>query len=58
MSDAVLSIEGLTAGYDGAPVVRELDLHVERGRGRRPARRQRRGQDDDAAGASRGSCAR
>ena len=24
----VLNIEGLTAGYDGAPVVRELDLTV------------------------------
>ncbi len=28
MSDAVLSIEGLTAGYDGAPVIRDLDLRV------------------------------
>jgi branched-chain amino acid transport system ATP-binding protein len=28
MSDAVLSIEGLTAGYDGAPVVRGLDVRV------------------------------
>jgi ABC-type branched-subunit amino acid transport system ATPase component len=28
MSDAVLSIEGLTAGYDGAPVIRDVDLHV------------------------------
>ncbi len=28
MSDAVLSIEALTVGYDGAPVVRGLDLHV------------------------------
>ena len=28
VSDAVLSIEGLTVGYDGAPVVRGLDLHV------------------------------
>ena len=24
MSDAVLSIEGLTAGYDGAPVIRDV----------------------------------
>ena len=31
MSDAVLSIEGLTAGYDGAPVIRDA----------RPARRRR-----------------
>jgi ABC-type branched-subunit amino acid transport system ATPase component len=28
MSDAVLSIEGLTAGYDGAPVIRDIDLRV------------------------------
>ena len=28
MSDAVLSIEGLTAGYDGAPVIRDVSLHV------------------------------
>jgi ABC-type branched-subunit amino acid transport system ATPase component len=28
MSDAALSIEGLTAGYDGAPVIRDVDLHV------------------------------
>jgi ABC-type branched-subunit amino acid transport system ATPase component len=31
MSDAVLSIEALTAGYDGVPVVRDLDLTVARG---------------------------
>jgi len=28
MSDAVLSIEGLTAGYDGAPVIRDVSLQV------------------------------
>jgi branched-chain amino acid transport system ATP-binding protein len=28
MSDAVLSIEGLTAGYDGAAVIRDVDLTV------------------------------
>jgi branched-chain amino acid transport system ATP-binding protein len=28
VSDAVLTIEALTVGYDGAPVVRGLDLHV------------------------------
>jgi branched-chain amino acid transport system ATP-binding protein len=28
MNDAVLSIQGLTAGYDGAPVVRGLDVRV------------------------------
>ena len=28
MSDAVLTIEALSVGYDGAPVVRGLDLHV------------------------------
>ena len=31
MSDAVLAVEGLTAGYDGAPVVRNLDLTVNAG---------------------------
>ena len=29
--EPVLAIEGLTAGYDGAPVLRDLDLHVEPG---------------------------
>jgi branched-chain amino acid transport system ATP-binding protein len=28
MSDVVLSIEELTAGYDGAPVIRDVSLHV------------------------------
>ena len=28
MTDAVLSVEQLAAGYDGAPVVRDLDLTV------------------------------
>ena len=28
MSDAVLSIEGLTAGYDGAAVIRDVGLRV------------------------------
>ena len=28
MSDALLTIEGLTAGYDGAAVIRDLDLTV------------------------------
>ena len=28
MSDPVLSIEGLTAGYDGAPVIRDISLRV------------------------------
>ena len=28
MSDNVISIEGLTAGYDGAAVVRNLELTV------------------------------
>ena len=50
MSDALLSIEGLSAGYDGAPVVRDISLHVGARRGRGPARPQRGGQDDDAAG--------
>ena len=29
--EPVLSIEGLTAGYDGAPVLRNVDLHVDAG---------------------------
>ena len=49
MPDAVLEIEGLTAGYDEAAVIRGIDLTVAAGRGRRAARRQRRGQDDDPA---------
>ena len=36
MSDAVLSIEGLTAGYDGAPVIR--DVSPARGRRARSSR--------------------
>jgi branched-chain amino acid transport system ATP-binding protein len=31
VTDTVLSIEGLTAGYDGAPVIRDLDLRVDAG---------------------------
>ncbi|MDW3179809.1 MAG: ABC transporter ATP-binding protein [Acidimicrobiia bacterium] len=31
MSDRLLEIEGLHAGYDGVAVVRDLDLHVEAG---------------------------
>jgi ABC-type branched-subunit amino acid transport system ATPase component len=31
MSDALLTIEGLTAGYDRAPVIRNLDLSVDPG---------------------------
>ena len=31
MSDRVLDIKGLSAGYDGVPVVRNLDLHVDAG---------------------------
>jgi branched-chain amino acid transport system ATP-binding protein len=31
MTDSVLKVEGLTAGYDGVPVVRGLNLHVEPG---------------------------
>ena len=30
-AEPVLAIEGLTAGYDGAPVLRNLDLHVDAG---------------------------
>ncbi len=30
-AEPVLAIEGLTAGYDGAPVLRDLDLHVDAG---------------------------
>ena len=28
---ALLEIEGLSTGYDGVPVVRDLDLHVDEG---------------------------
>ena len=31
MSDRLLTIDGLDAGYDGAPVVRALNLHVDAG---------------------------
>ena len=31
MSDRLLTIDGLDAGYDGAPVVRDLNLHVDAG---------------------------
>ncbi len=31
MADAVLALEGLTAGYDGAAAIRELDLEVRAG---------------------------
>lgn len=31
MSDHLLKISGLNAGYDGVPVVRDLDLHVDAG---------------------------
>ena len=43
------SSRALTAGYDDAAVIRDLDLTVGAGEVRRAARRQRRGQDDDAA---------
>ena len=50
MSDGtLLSIEGMSAGYDEAAVVRGLDISVAAGRDRRAARRQRRRQDHDAA---------
>ena len=49
MSAPVLELEGLTAGYDGAAVIRDIDLDRRAGRDRRPARGERRGQDDDAA---------
>ena len=38
MADAVLALEALTAGYDEAAVIRDVDLTVDAGRGRRPAR--------------------
>ena len=47
--EPVLEITGLVAGYNGLPVVRDLDLVVRTRRGRRAARRQRRGQDHHAA---------
>ncbi len=48
MSTPVLEIDGLTAGYDSAAVIRDLDLVVQPGRGRRSARGERGGEDDDA----------
>ena len=47
MTDSLLSIEGLTAGYDRAAVIRDVDLTVGRARWSRcsvrtePARRRR-----------------
>ena len=49
MSAPLLLVDGLTAGYDGAPVIRDVGSRSSRER-RCPARRERRGQDDDAAG--------
>ena len=46
---ARLGIEGLTAGYDRAEVIRDVSPHRRCGRGRRAARGERGRQDDDAA---------
>ena len=46
----MLSLEGLTAGYDGAPVIRDLDLTVAAGEVVALLGAERRRQDDDAAG--------
>ena len=54
---AVLEIDGLALATTGAAVVRDLDSRW-RGRGDRAARRQRRGQDDDATRRSPASCTR
>ena len=47
--DPLIEITGLYAGYDDIAVVRDLDLRVGARRGGRPARAERRRQDDDAA---------
>ena len=49
VATATLEIAGLTAGYGGAPVLRDLSLTVSARRGGGADGRQRRGQDDDAA---------
>ena len=58
MADAVLSIERLTAGYDQAAVIRDIDLTVAAGRGRRAARGQRRRARRRRCGSSPGSSSR
>ena len=45
----LLDIDDLSTGYNGVPVVRHLDLHVDAGRGRGAARPERRRQDHHAA---------
>ena len=45
-----IEARGLSAGYGPQPVVHELRPRGPAGRGRRPARPERRRQDDDAAG--------
>jgi branched-chain amino acid transport system ATP-binding protein len=47
VSAPVLELDGLTAGYDNAAVIRDISLAARR-RDRCPARGERRGQDDDA----------
>ena len=42
MAEPVLTLEGLTAGYDEAAVIRDVDLTVRGRRGGRPARSERR----------------
>ena len=56
--DDALVLRGVCAGYLGTAVVRDLDLRVGAGRGRRPARSQRRRQDDDAGDDRRASTGR
>ena len=47
MTERVIDIRGLRKSYGDVEAVRGIDLHVDRGRGLRAARPQRRRQDDD-----------
>ena len=58
MSDAVLSIEGLTAGYDGAPVIRDVSLRVGGGEVVALLGPNGAGKTTTLQGRSRASCAR
>ena len=50
MTDGLLSIEGLTAGYDKAAVIRNLDLTVDAGEVVALLGANGAGKDDDAQG--------
>ena len=49
IENALIDVKGLSAGYGGAPVVRDLDLHRRPGRGGGAARPERGRQDHHAA---------